>query len=78
MGDAVEAARRRPDAVEVERGVRRGQDGPIVDDDEDAARLVFLAARFSLRLCCAFFRSVFWEPLSLFATVASSQVPWRF
>jgi len=72
MGHAAQAVGCSPDAGGVERGGRRGQDGLIVDDEEDDARLVFLAARFSLRLCWAFFRSVFWEPLSLFATVASS------
>ncbi len=48
----------------------RGQDAPI--EEEGVPRFDFLAARFSLRLCWAFFFSPFFAPLSLFATVASS------
>ena len=68
MGHAEQAFGGGADAGGVERGA---QDG-LIDDDPDELRFDFLAARFSLRLCWAFFLSVLLEPLSLFATVASS------
>jgi molybdenum cofactor cytidylyltransferase len=58
------------DPIEVEPWV--AQEGLIDDEDDAEARFDFLAARFSLRLCWAFFLSVLLEPLSLFATIASS------
>jgi hypothetical protein len=75
VGDAVQPLRGCADPVEVEAGARVGVgvvQGLIVDEEAAEARFVFLAARFSLRLCWAFFLSVFLVPLSLFATVASS------
>ena len=72
MGDAGDAVRRAPDTGEIQRRGVAAQDGLIVDEEDAEPRFVLLAARFSLRLCWAFFLSVFWEPLSLFATVASS------
>jgi hypothetical protein len=56
VGDTAQAFGGGADAVGIELAA---QDG-LIDDEPDAApRFVFLAARFSLRLCWAFFLSVF-------------------
>ena len=89
MRDSAQPLRGRADPLEIEGRCESGnvpgrdrlfaQEGLIVDDeDEDVPRFVFLAARFSLRLCWAFFLSPFWEPLSLFATIASLDARMRF